>query len=56
MFTYCYLISDWGTGPLKTDLLSPSFIDDETCNSIQTFSNENNFNFPLSETLVHMHI
>ncbi|XP_025424380.1 uncharacterized protein LOC112693497 isoform X2 [Sipha flava] len=40
--------SDWGAGPSKTDLLSPSFIDDEACNTIQTFSHETNFKFPLT--------
>ncbi|XP_060871143.1 uncharacterized protein LOC132945423 isoform X2 [Metopolophium dirhodum] len=38
--------SDWGAGSSKTDLLSPSFIDDEACNPIQTFPQETNFNFP----------
>lgn len=42
-------ILDWGAVPLKTDLLSPSFIDEEACNPIQTFSHETNFKFPSSK-------
>lgn len=45
-------ISDWGAGSSKTDLLSPSFIDDEVCNPIQTSSRETNFNFSSSKTLI----
>lgn len=43
------VFSDWGAGPSKTDLHSPSFIDDETSNAIHNFPHEINFNFPSSK-------
>lgn len=42
-------ILDWGAGPSKTDLHSPSFIDDEASNAVQSFPHEINFNFPSSK-------
>lgn len=56
IFIHHYLFFlDWGAGPSKTDMISPTFIDDEACNPVQTFLNGTSFNFPSSKNIYNIH-